>query len=185
MSSPTRRATIALTAAVIGILLWRLRPDAGRVDPADEPADEPAAMRRLATWTPAPPTGEFARLAAYTWAAPLTAAGLVLGAVAGTRPRVHEGALLFSHAGGLAARMLRWRRFSAATLGHVIIALDEPDPHLLAHELTHVRQAERFGPLFAPLYLLALLRYGYRRSPFERAAYLAGQRSRERRREPA
>jgi hypothetical protein len=81
---------------------------------------------------------------------------------------------VFTDAGGLAGRMLRWRGFSAATLGHAIVAVGEPSPSLLAHELTHVRQAERFGPLFAPLDLAALARYGYRHNPFERAAYLVG-----------
>jgi hypothetical protein len=84
---------------------------------------------------------------------------------------------MFASAGGLAARMLRWRGFQAATLGHTVIALGQPDERLWRHELTHVRQSERLGPLFPLLYLAALARYGYRRNPFERAAYLAGKRN--------
>jgi hypothetical protein len=162
----------ALTAA--GVLLLRLRPEATS---SEAPTAEPAIASRLATWSPALPTGLLTRCIAYAWAAPLTAAGLLLGAASGSRPSVHDGALLFADAGGLAERMLRWRGFAAATLGHVIIAVGQPNAALMRHELIHVRQAERLGPFFPPLYLVALARYGYRRNPFERAAYLAGRRS--------
>lgn len=67
---------------------------------------------------------------------------------------------------------------SAMTLGHVVLGRDEL---LLAltrdHERVHVRQCERWGPLFIPAYLLAgvlvALRGGraYRDNPFEREAY--------------
>ncbi|MBW3605062.1 MAG: hypothetical protein KY460_09160 [Actinobacteria bacterium] len=111
------------------------------------------------------------RIAGYVWAAPLTVAGMLLGSLSGTTPEVRDGVLLFVGAGGVAGWMLRWRGFSAATLGHVIVAAGHPDAALLRHELVHVRQAERWGPLFVPLYLAGLLRYGYRHNPFERAAY--------------
>lgn len=169
----SRRRMIAgvTAAAAAGVLLWRLRPDAAQ---GEAPVDEPEVVSRLAAWAPAPPSGVLTRLSAYLWAAPLTAAGLLVGAVSKTAPRLHEGVLLFTDARGLAGQMLRWRGFKAATLGHVIVALDEPSEQLLVHELTHVRQAERLGPLFAPLYLAGLVKYGYRHNPFERAAYLAG-----------
>lgn len=164
-----RRATLVAALGAVGVLLWRLRPDAGHRPVV--PDAEPAAVARLAAWHPAPPGSTAARLAGYVWAAPMTAVGLALGAVSATCPRVHDGALLFTRVGGLAGRMLRWRGFTAATLGHVIVAAGEPGERLLRHELVHVRQAERWGPLFAPLYLVGLLRYGYRQNPFERAAY--------------
>lgn len=164
-----RGAAVVAALGAVGVLLWRLRPDAGRL-PAT-PVDEPVAVTRLAAWIPAPPASPATRLAGYVWAAPLSAAGLLLGVLSAARPRVHEGALLFAGAGGPAGRMLRWRGFTAATLGHVIVAAGEPSERLLRHELVHVRQAERWGPLFAPLYLAGLLRYGYRQNPFERAAY--------------
>jgi hypothetical protein len=169
--SGRRALTLAATLVAAGVLLWRLRPDASS---SEAPVEEPAIVARLAAWSPTPPAGPLTRMAGYAWAAPLTAAGLVLGALSGSRPRVHEGALVFADARGLAGRMLRWRGFTAATLGHAIVAVGQPSASLLAHELTHVRQAERFGPFFAPLYLAALVRYGYRHNPFERAAYLAG-----------
>jgi hypothetical protein len=163
--------TLAGALAAGGVLLWRLRPDAST---AAAPESEPSIVSRLAAWTPPQPTGPLGRVAGYAWAAPLTAGGLLLGALSGAAPRVHEGALLFAGARGPAGQMLRWRGFKAATLGHAIVARGRPSAALLRHELIHVRQAERFGPFFAPLYIAGLARYGYRQNPFERAAYLAG-----------
>lgn len=172
----SRRRVLAVGTALAaaGVLVWRLRPDASS---SETPTSEPAIVSRLATWSPTPPDGPLARVVGYAWAAPLTMVGLLLGAASGSMPHVHEGALVFADAGGLAGSMLRWRGFKAATLGHAIVAIGQPSATLLRHELIHVRQAERFGPLFAPLYLAALVRYGYRRNPFERAAYLTGEAS--------
>lgn len=161
----------AVTAAV---LLWRLRPGSGD-EVGDIPVVESRAVARLAAWAPAPPASRLGRAAGYVWAAPLTATGVVLGALSRTRPQVRDGALVFSEVRGLGGWMLRWRGFAAATLGHAIIAARQPSERLLRHELVHVRQAERWGPLFVPLYLAGLIRYGYRRNPFERAAYAAAQ----------
>ena len=78
------------------------------------------------------------------------------------------GVLLFEDAHGGLARFLRWRGFAAITLGHVIVTNRRLNDGLLAHELEHVAQAERWGPLYYPAYLLGSVR-GYRRNPFERA----------------
>jgi hypothetical protein len=67
---------------------------------------------------------------------------------------------------------------SAVTFGHVILArtVEELDA-CREHELVHVRQYERWGPLFVPAYLLCWLflklrgRSGYWDNPFEREAY--------------
>ncbi|MEX1167329.1 MAG: signal peptide prediction [Hydrogenophaga sp.] len=46
--------------------------------------------------------------------------------------------------------------FSAITLGHVIVGTHpQALERLRAHERVHVRQCERWGPLFLPAYLLA------------------------------
>jgi hypothetical protein len=74
------------------------------------------------------------------------------------------------------AGFLAWRGFTAITLGHVIVANQPLDDHLLAHELAHVAQHERWGPLFYPAYLLTSLA-GYRRNPFELAAERAAVRA--------
>jgi len=64
------------------------------------------------------------------------------------------------------------------TLGHVVLGRDELLLDLTRdHERVHVRQCERWGPLFIPAYLLASLwvklRGGrpYEDNPFEREAY--------------
>jgi Domain of unknown function (DUF4157) len=77
--------------------------------------------------------------------------------------------LLLEEARGGLARLLAWRGFAAITLGHVMIINREASDHLLAHELAHVRQHERWGLAFYPAYLLVSVR-GYRRNPFELAA---------------
>lgn len=138
---------------------------------------EPQALQRLAGWVPAPPRRPVGRALAYAWASPMTVAGLVLGATAGVAPEVREGVLLFPRARGLAGLMMRSRGFGATALGHVVVATGDPSPTLLAHELVHVRHAERLGPLFAPLYLGLLGACGYTRHPMERAARLGGRRA--------
>jgi Domain of unknown function (DUF4157) len=105
----------------------------------------------------------------YVWAAPNSLVGLVGGLSTRRRPVRWRGVLLFEDAAGGLARFLRWRGFAAITLGHVIVANRRLDDRLLAHELAHVAQHERWGPLYYPAYLLGSVR-GYRRNPFERAA---------------
>jgi hypothetical protein len=71
-------------------------------------------------------------------------------------------------------------RHRAMTLGHVVLSIDAVDDELLAHELVHVAQYERLGPLFLPAYaaasLLALARGGdaYRDNAFEVEARRGG-----------
>lgn len=78
--------------------------------------------------------------------------------------------------GGAARALLRSPplRAGAITLGHVIAGVDDRTlERFRAHERIHVRQAERWGPLFIPAYLAAglwtALRGGdaYRDNPFE------------------
>lgn len=130
---------------------------------------------RLEAWLPPAPPTPALRVAARLWAAPMTIAGLLVGAVSLTPPRLCHGVVLFSPARGLVGAMIRRRGFAATALGHVVIAVDEPSPALLAHELVHVRQAERLGPLMAPAYLALLAVHGYHRHPMERAARLAAR----------
>lgn len=119
----------------------------------------------------------------YLWAAPASLAGLALAAPAmllGAKARVVRGAIEVG--GGWLERGVQRLpgpyRFGAITFGHVIIGINEP---VLAacrdHEHVHVRQYERWGPLFIPLYLasslLELVRGGdpYLDNHFEREAY--------------
>lgn len=143
------------------------------------PTWEPPALTALARWEPSPPRHRLTRTAAYVWAAPLTLAGLLAGCLAGVRPQVRDGTLLFPKARGPAGAVLRGRRYAAAAIGHVVIAVGDPSPTLFAHELVHVRHAERLGVLTAPLYLALLAVYGYARHPLERAARRAARRAAE------
>jgi hypothetical protein len=132
------------------------------------------------------------RLLAVAWAAPYTLAGLALGAIGlctGGRARVRRGVVEF-YGGGVAWLLRRFffgRGAMAFTLGHVVFgqsgdALDA----CRDHELVHVRQFERWGPLMGPAYLgcsLALYLRGrrpYYDNPFEREAFAhaAAQRGR-------
>ena len=127
------------------------------------------------------------RALVYLWTLPTTAVGLLVTVptlLSGGRARWHSGVLEVY--GGFAAFLLRKLvplpgGASAMTLGHVVIARD-PATHTdtRSHERVHVRQCERWGPLFIPAYLGASLvlklrgRDAYRDNPFEREAYENG-----------
>lgn len=92
------------------------------------------------------------------WASPNTAIGLVLMLLTlmlGARVRWVDGVLEAAPRRQLRPNGLRMRwPFAAVTLGHVVIGIDthELDRHR-AHEHVHVRQYERWGPVFLPAYL--------------------------------
>ena len=122
-------------------------------------------------------------IARYVWALPATFVGLLLSLVAlvlGARGRIVEGAV--EVAGGRIDECLlllpRHCRFGAITFGHVIIGVDhETLAHHRGHEHVHVRQYERWGVLFFPLYLsssvlqIARGRDPYLSNSFEREAF--------------
>ena len=120
----------------------------------------------------------------YLWTGPTTLLGLWLLPLAyltGGGARVVDGVLEIH--GGL----VRWLLVHctllrggarAMTLGHVVLGISpEALDDTRTHERIHVRQAERWGPLFVPAYLLASLflflrgRNAYRDNPFEREAF--------------
>ena len=100
------------------------------------------------------------RLIGYLWALPVTVIGIVLALLAG----VSGGSIVLrggvvEASGGLTGWLLRGSRFhhggAATALGHVILARDADClNHSRAHELAHVRQYERWGPLLLPVYWL-------------------------------
>jgi hypothetical protein len=106
---------------------------------------------------------------AKLWAAPCSAVGLLLSMFF-RRRYVTRGVIVAE--GASWPRRLGWR-YRAITFGHVILCVDELDTRTLGHELVHVRQYERWGPLFFLAYPLAALgavaRGGgpYRDNPFE------------------
>lgn len=99
----------------------------------------------------------------YIWAFPNTAIGLLLvvpALVSGGRVRRVQGVLEIT--GRAVAWVLQHFPFSgpivALTLGHVILGVDEEALELFrSHELIHVRQYERWGPLFIPAYFFSSL----------------------------
>lgn len=125
----------------------------------------------------------------YLWALPATAVGMLLVASAlltGGRAEC-LGGVIEAHGGvlGLFLRRLVPLRggASAMTLGHVVVGRDRAAlDRTRAHERAHVRQAERWGPLFLPAYLAssvaAAARGGhyYRDNRFEREAASAASR---------
>ena len=96
------------------------------------------------------------RAARMLWAAPNTLIGLALGLLLlplGARIRRVGGALEIT---ALRQPPKRPWPFAAITLGHVIVGTHaQALERLRAHEQVHVRQCERWGPLFLPAYLLA------------------------------
>jgi hypothetical protein len=132
------------------------------------------------------------RILAYAWALPTTVVGvpfLVGALLSGGGVQWMDGVLEVH--GGLAAVYLRRvvglvlkGGASAMTLGHIVIGVDREALTLTrAHERVHVRQCERWGPLFIPAYLAAsafqLLRgrSAYHDNPFERQAFANGGKS--------
>jgi hypothetical protein len=113
------------------------------------------------------------RSLAYLWASPNTLVGLVLGALSFQRPRAASGILVFDGpARGFVALLGTFKR-SAITFGHVVLSNRALEGGLRLHELHHVWQYERLGPLYLPIYLVVWVFTGYRRHPFELAATFA------------
>jgi hypothetical protein len=131
------------------------------------------------------------RVLGVVWASPYTLLGLAIGLVAlatGARLRLRPPVVEF-YGGGvrwLLARFFFGQGAMAFTLGHIVFgqtasALDVARDH----ELVHVRQFERWGPLMGPAYLGCSLvlwlagRRPYRDNPFEREAFETRERNGE------
>ncbi len=126
-------------------------------------------------------TGPLLRAVRYLWASPNTCLGVCVGAMSlccGGGVTARDGVVGFT---GRLIELIFDRlpiRPIAMTLGHVVLARNR-DCFLitLPHELVHVRQYERWGPLFIPAYLCcsAGIRLAggdpYRDNPFEREAF--------------
>jgi hypothetical protein len=117
------------------------------------------------------------------WASPWTLFGLLIGSIGLlTGARVQRTGRVLEFWGGGAETFLRifpWvAGASAVTFGHVVLARNQDClESCRLHELVHVRQYERWGPLFVPVYLFfwAILwlvgRHPYLDNPFERQAF--------------
>lgn len=96
--------------------------------------------------------------------------GHLVGILSGAQPRFRDGCYLYVSDRGLAHLILGRRGYAAITFGHVIVAAGYPADRIWRHELRHVRQYERLGCAFLPLYLLLYRHHGYRAHPLERDA---------------
>lgn len=100
-------------------------------------------------------------LGGIIWASPWSLLGLVVGGAALLRGgRVGRTGRVLEFHGPLIALLLRRAPIqggaSAVTLGHVVLAADVAQlVRTRRHELVHVRQYERWGPLFVPVYFLS------------------------------
>ena len=129
--------------------------------------------------------GPCRRARAYAWAAPWSLVGLAVALPAlllGAHARLVAGALEVSGGwlGRRAARGVGPFNVLAITLGHVVLGSSAGMlQQLRDHERVHVRQYERWGLLFVPLYLADSLwqalqgRHPYRDNRFERPAFAA------------
>ena len=129
------------------------------------------------------PSTALISVARYGWALPTTVVGLGFAGLArltGGEVRIVDGVL---EAEGGWLRILLQRCVplpggaAAMTLGHVVLGRDgQALAATRAHERAHVRQCERWGPVFLPAYALASLaallrgRHPYHDNAFERAA---------------
>ena len=123
------------------------------------------------------------RVLRVVWASPYTLIGMTIGGIGlctGGHVRFQGRAIEF-YGGGTKwfVTHLPLGQFTLAlTLGHTILGQSEASLDIsYEHELVHVAQFERWGPLMGPAYLLASLvlwlmgRRPYRDNPFEREAY--------------
>ncbi len=126
------------------------------------------------------------RFLAVIWASPYTILGLLIGMVGvctGGHARI-RGRVIEFH-GGSVKWLLQQFFFGegamAFTLGHTVLGQTDAALDICRdHELVHVCQFERWGPLLGPAYLGCSLvlwlmhRRPYRDNPFERQAYERG-----------
>ena len=126
------------------------------------------------------------RLLAILWASPYTLLGVLLGGIGlctGGCARV-RGRVVEFHGGGvkwLLQKFFFGEGAMALTLGHTVLGQTDAALDISRrHELVHVRQFERWGPLMGPAYLGCSLvlwlmrRRPYRDNPFERQAFEQG-----------
>lgn len=95
----------------------------------------------------------------FAWALPNTLVGLAMGILVialGGRLRSTPQALEFTFRDrvGQCGRLARTLPFRGIVFGHVVLAVTAQElASVRAHELVHVAQYERWGPLFIPAYL--------------------------------
>ena len=122
---------------------------------------------------------QMVKLILVVWAGPNSLIGLTVGFVGlltGGKVQCRRGCLEFY--GGIVEKWLERLDVAGMTLGHTILGQTANGLRIVrTHEHVHVRQYERWGPLFLPAYLgwSAWLWWQgkdyYRLNPFEVEAY--------------
>lgn len=119
----------------------------------------------------------------FVWASPYSLLGLFLGGLGVcTGGHVQRRGRILEFYGGFVSWLIDHfpdgEFVLAFTLGHTVLGKTESSLDISRkHEMVHVRQFEKWGPLMGPLYLLASLllwfrgKRPYRDNPFEREAY--------------
>lgn len=121
-------------------------------------------------------------VASVAWAAPYSVFGIFVGLIGClTGGSVQRRGCALEFYGGATNVFLKYicgPWVSAITFGHTILG---QNPELLSqcreHEWVHVRQYQRWGPLFGPAYLISSIivwcqgKRAYRDNHFEREAY--------------
>lgn len=114
---------------------------------------------------------------------PNTLLGFIVGVLGlATGGGVQKSGKIIEFWGGVIVPFLRYfpivNGAAAMTLGHVVIGLDKYNlDRARDHELVHVAQYERWGPLFLPAYFGCSLflwlrgKEAYYNNPFEMEAY--------------
>jgi hypothetical protein len=128
-------------------------------------------------------TRTFITILAMIWALPYTLLGMLLGLVglcSGGRARI-RGRVVEFYGGGvkwLLQRFFFGEGAMACTLGHTVLGQTDAALDISrGHELVHVRQYERWGPLMGPAYmgcslvLWLMRRRPYYDKPFEQQAF--------------
>lgn len=122
------------------------------------------------------------RMVLVLWASPGSLLGLLAGLLGlATGGRMRRAGPILEFYGGAITWILKncfWVAAAAMTFGHVVLGRSAEDLDACReHEMVHVRQYERWGPLFIPAYLAASFwlwlrgRDPYLDNPFEREAY--------------
>ena len=124
------------------------------------------------------PLKSIVQIAKYVWVSPYTVTGIAIGLILGGRFQVVDGVV------EIFGTRIKKALFSlpmpamAMTFGHVVFGVSDVALDVTRrHEAVHVKQYERWGPLFVPAYLTASTflylrgRDGYRDNPFEIEAY--------------
>ena len=119
--------------------------------------------------------------ARYLWPLPWTLVGLTLGLLGLlTGGKVQRRGPVLEFYGGFVTRLLKWipNQPLAMTLGHTILGFSDSGlDKVRRHELVHVGQYERWGPVFVPVYLFHSIRLwiagkdAYHDNPFEIEAF--------------